>query len=120
MFALLLTAVLASTDAHAADGARGETVLLDASLQAMQVTHDGSLGDLAGETSTDPALALGVRVDLGRAYGTLEGRGLGGGLWTGRVAGGLHVLKRVDAVDIDLGLFGGRAVWWAGTPQCWS
>jgi hypothetical protein len=107
MPALVLAALLAAP-AHAGD----ETVQLDASLQAMTVSSDASAGELADATvdaagETSAALALGLRLDAGRFYGSLEGRGIGGGLWTGRVAGGLDLLKRVDAVDIDVGLFGG-------------
>ncbi len=105
MPSLLLAALLTAPAAHAAD----ERLRLDASLQAQQttVTDEAVLAGATTGDSTDATLALGLRLDLGRAYGSLEGRGIGNGVWTGRLAGGLDLLKRVDAVDIDLGLFAG-------------
>lgn len=93
-----LAAALLSATATADDA----TLTLHASVSGAQNSLPEADSDaLAG------GLTLGSRLQLGRVYGTLEGQGLGDGLWTGRASAGLDLLKRVDAIDVEVGIFAG-------------
>ena len=77
----------------------GDHLVLDASLSGVSTTDHGS-----GATT---GLALGARGDLLRFYGSLEGQAVSGDYWSGRASAGLDLLHRLDALELEVGLFSG-------------
>jgi hypothetical protein len=94
MIALLAAALAVVPTAHAEDH-----LVLDATLNGVstEATDSGASG----------GMALGARLDLMRFYGSLDGQAVSGDLWSGRASAGLDLLQRIDAVDLELGLFSG-------------
>ena len=82
--------------------AEEETVRIDAIASSVW-----SESDLSAESAMSGGLELGLRADVRRLYGSLEGRGIGQDLWTGRAAAGIDLLGMSDMVDIDVGVFSG-------------
>lgn len=68
---------------------------------------DATLHGVSSEAQGASALSLGARADLLRFYGGLEGQALPGDLWSGRASAGLDLVQRIDAVDLELGVFSG-------------
>ena len=91
----VLAVVLSSLSVASA----GDRLVLDASLSGVSTAFDGS-----GPTT---GLALGARGDLLRFYGSVEGQAVTGDYWSGRASAGLDLLHRMDAVDVEVGLFSG-------------
>ena len=100
MFALLAVQLSTTSVASA-----GDHLVLDAALSGVSTE--------AHKSSAAAGVSLGARADLMRFYGSMEGQAVSADYWTGRVAGGLDLLHRVEGLDVELGLFsgagGGRA-----------
>lgn len=76
-----------------------EHLVLDAAVSGVHA--DGA------DSGAAPGLSLGARADLMRFHAGIEGQAVSSDYWTGRVSGGLDLLHRVEAVDLEVGLFSG-------------